>query len=155
MIKKNKLMDCTYQESVAYSKSFPFVEKTIKATSASQSTEISWAFFNKPDLLFEKVTCLLILFSILFSWILPLPILYTKFTQSIQHERDQKSFILFLLYNFLVELSRKQALLLFYILGKRSYTDVCVGGRETLHTKRKRKVRKLLWDRRGKRHEWF
>lgn len=30
-----------YLESVEYSKSFPFVEKTIKATSASHKTEIS------------------------------------------------------------------------------------------------------------------
>lgn len=57
----------SYQESVEYSKSLPLVEKTINATSASQSTEISWAFFNNPDLRFENVTCLLILFSILFS----------------------------------------------------------------------------------------
>lgn len=63
-----------YQESVAYSKSLPLEEKTIKATSASQSTEISLAFFNKPDLRLEKVTCLLILFSILFSCTRPLPI---------------------------------------------------------------------------------
>jgi len=46
----------------------------MRATSASQSTEISRAFFSKPDLLFEKETCLLILFSILFNSTLPLPI---------------------------------------------------------------------------------
>lgn len=68
-----------YLESVEYSKSLPFVEKTIKATSASQSTEISCAFLSSPDLLFEKVTCLLILFSILFSWTLPLPITLINF----------------------------------------------------------------------------
>jgi len=64
----------TYQGSLEYSKSLPLVEKIMRATSASQSTEISCAFFNKPDLLFEKVTCLLILFSILFNCTLPLPI---------------------------------------------------------------------------------
>lgn len=69
----------TYLESVEYSKSLPLVEKTIKATSASQSTEISCAFLSSPDLLFEKVTCLLILFSILFSWTLPLPMTLINF----------------------------------------------------------------------------
>lgn len=39
--KKEKKKRKTYQESVEYSKSFPFVEKTIRATSASQRTEIS------------------------------------------------------------------------------------------------------------------
>lgn len=48
----------------------------MRATSASQSTEISWAFLSKPDLLLENVTCLLILFSILFNCTLPLPIFY-------------------------------------------------------------------------------
>ena len=51
-----------------------FFTKTRKATSASQSTEISRAFLSKPDLLFENETCLLILFSILFNSTLPLPI---------------------------------------------------------------------------------
>lgn len=64
-------------DSVEYSKSFPFVEKTIRATSASHKTEISWAFFSNPDLLLEKVTCLLILFSIRFSCTLPLPIFFS------------------------------------------------------------------------------
>ena len=63
-----------YQESVEYSKSFPLWEKIITATSASHNTEISWAFFKKPALRLEKVTWRLILFSILFSWTLPLPI---------------------------------------------------------------------------------
>ena len=66
-----------YQGSLEYSKSLPLVEKTMRATSASQSTEISCAFFSKPDLLLEKVTCLLILFSILFNCTLPLPISLT------------------------------------------------------------------------------
>lgn len=65
---------CTYQESLEYWKSLPLVEKTMRATSASQRTEISCAFFSNPDLLFENVTCLLILFSILFNCTLPLPI---------------------------------------------------------------------------------
>ncbi|CAA6657337.1 unnamed protein product [Spirodela intermedia] len=50
----------------------------IRATSASQRTEISCAFFSSPDRRFEKVTCRLILFSILFSCTLPLPIPPTK-----------------------------------------------------------------------------
>ncbi|CAL1379107.1 unnamed protein product [Linum trigynum] len=67
--------EVNYQESVEYSKSFPLVEKTIRATSASHRTEISCAFFSRPDRRFENVTCLLILFSILCSCTLPLPIL--------------------------------------------------------------------------------
>ena len=62
-----------YQSSLEYSKSFPLWEKTITATSASHKTEISLAFFSNPVLLLEKVTCLLILFSMRFNWTLPLP----------------------------------------------------------------------------------
>lgn len=62
-----------YLESVEYSNSFPLWEKTIKATSASQRTEISWAFLSNPVLLLEKVTCLLILFSMRFNCTFPLP----------------------------------------------------------------------------------
>lgn len=89
-----------YHESVEYSKSLPLVEKTINATSASQSTEISCAFFNNPDLRFENVTCLLILFSILLSWTLPLPMktrmmkIQTRFTStkySKNRRRDKKT----------------------------------------------------------------
>jgi hypothetical protein len=57
-----------------YWKSLPRLEKMISATSASHSTQSSKAFFNNPLLLFENVTCLLILFSILSKTILPLPI---------------------------------------------------------------------------------
>lgn len=53
----------------------------MSATSASHKTEISCAFFNKPDLRLEKVTCLLILFSILFNCTLPLPILNSNHNQ--------------------------------------------------------------------------
>ena len=48
----------------------------MSATSASQRTESSQAFFKSPFLRFAKVTCLLILFSILFSSTLPLPIFF-------------------------------------------------------------------------------
>jgi len=51
------------------SKSFPLVENTIKATSASHSTEISWAFLSNPVRRFENVTCRLILFSIRGWWL--------------------------------------------------------------------------------------
>ena len=47
----------------------------MRATSASHRTESSYAFFNRPFLRLANVTCLLILFSILFSSTLPLPIL--------------------------------------------------------------------------------
>ena len=50
----------------------------MRATSASQSTESSYAFLRRPFLLLAKVTCLLILFSILFNSTLPLPIFSGK-----------------------------------------------------------------------------
>lgn len=46
----------TNLKSVEYSNSFPFVENTIKATSASQRTESSLAFLSNPDRRFENVT---------------------------------------------------------------------------------------------------
>lgn len=63
-----------YLEWVEYSNNFPLEEKTMRATWASQRTEISCAFFSNPVLRFENVTCLLILFSIRFNCTLPLPI---------------------------------------------------------------------------------
>ena len=57
------------------SESFPRLEKMIRATSASHSTESSKAFLSKPFLRFEKVTWRLILFSILSNTTLPLPML--------------------------------------------------------------------------------
>lgn len=56
------------------SQSLPPVEKIMRETSASQRTESSQAFLSKPLFLLEKVTCLVILFSILFTSTLPLPI---------------------------------------------------------------------------------
>lgn len=66
---------CIYLELLQNSYSFPLLEKMIRATSASHRTESSYAFFSSPFLRLAKVTCLLILFSILFSSTLPLPIL--------------------------------------------------------------------------------
>lgn len=60
---------------VQYSVSLPLLEKTISPICASQSTESSWVFFINPDRRFENVTCLLVLFSILFTSIFPLPII--------------------------------------------------------------------------------
>ncbi len=65
---------CSYLPELANSKSFPVLEKTISATSASHSTASSCAFFNKPPRLLENVTCLLVAFSIFFISIFPLPI---------------------------------------------------------------------------------
>lgn len=73
-----------------YSKSLPLVEKTIKATSASQRIEISCAFLSNPERRFENVTCLLILFSILFSWTLPLPMIGHRETQERKWEKINK-----------------------------------------------------------------
>ncbi|RWW56475.1 hypothetical protein BHE74_00036827 [Ensete ventricosum] len=60
----------------------------MRATSASQRTEISWAFFSSPDRRLEKVTWRLILFSIRFSCTLPLPISIDRSTQKRSSERD-------------------------------------------------------------------
>ena len=46
-------------------KSFPLLEKMMSPTSASHRTERSCAFFIKPPLRFENVTCLVVAFSIL------------------------------------------------------------------------------------------
>ena len=46
-------------------KSFPLLEKMMRPTSASHRTERSCAFFIKPPLRFENVTCLVVAFSIL------------------------------------------------------------------------------------------
>lgn len=69
---------CYYLELLQNSQSFPLLEKMMRATSASQSTESSYAFLRRPFLLLAKVTCLLILFSILFNSTLPLPIFSGK-----------------------------------------------------------------------------
>lgn len=65
-----------YLELLQNSNSFPLLEKMMRATSASHRTESSYAFFKTPPLLFANVTCLLIVFSILFSSTLPLPIFF-------------------------------------------------------------------------------
>lgn len=57
----------------------PEGERITRATSASQRTESSKAFFRSPFRRFENVTCLFMLFSILFSCTLPLPIFYPLF----------------------------------------------------------------------------
>ncbi|CAA6662934.1 unnamed protein product [Spirodela intermedia] len=59
----------------------------MRATSASHRTEISCAFFSSPDLRFEKVTCRLMLFSILLSCTFPLPILSPSPT--VEQEEDR------------------------------------------------------------------
>jgi hypothetical protein len=46
--------------------SFPVEEKTMSATSASHSTESSWAFLKRPRRRLENVTCLAAALSILF-----------------------------------------------------------------------------------------
>lgn len=50
------------------------LEKIITPTSASHKIASSFAFFSKPFLRFENVTCLLVELSILLITILPLPI---------------------------------------------------------------------------------
>lgn len=70
---RKKIIPKTYPE-LEYSQSFPVLEKTITATSASQRIASSRAFLSSPFRLLENVTCLLFAFSILFISILPLPI---------------------------------------------------------------------------------
>ncbi|CAA6664358.1 unnamed protein product [Spirodela intermedia] len=55
-------------------KSLPVEEKTITPISASQSMASSSAFLNRPLLRFEKVTCLVVVFSIFLILIFSLTI---------------------------------------------------------------------------------
>ena len=64
---------CTYLPCAAKSWSLPLSEKMSSATSASQSTASSRAFFASPRRRFEKVTCRLTLFSIRRTSTLPRP----------------------------------------------------------------------------------
>jgi len=61
----------------------------MSATSASQRTESSKAFLSSPFLLFEKVTCLLESFSILFIWAFPLTI-FVDFEENISNPSEKK-----------------------------------------------------------------
>ena len=54
---------------LAYWKSFPVSEKTMRPISASQRLESSKAFLKSPLLLFENVTCLAVVLSIFLIWI--------------------------------------------------------------------------------------
>ncbi|CAA7400940.1 unnamed protein product [Spirodela intermedia] len=56
------------------SESLPVEEKTITPISASQSMASSSAFLNRPLLRFEKVTCLVVVFSIFLILIFSLTI---------------------------------------------------------------------------------
>lgn len=62
----------SYQEQEENSKRRPAGEKTRSATSASQRTESSNAFLKRPPFLFENLTCLLVLSSILANLTFPL-----------------------------------------------------------------------------------
>jgi len=64
---------CTYLPCAAKSWSLPLSEKMSSATSASQSTASSRAFFASPRRRFEKVTCRLTMFSIRRTSTLPRP----------------------------------------------------------------------------------
>ena len=61
---------------LAYSQRRPRLEKTMRATSASQSTDNSQAFLSSPLRRLQKVTCRLVVFSIRLISILPLPIFF-------------------------------------------------------------------------------
>lgn len=58
-----------------YSYNLPVLETMIRPTSASHKIPNSFAFFKSPFLRLEKVTCLLVVLSILLITIFPLPIL--------------------------------------------------------------------------------
>ncbi|KAK8962398.1 hypothetical protein KSP40_PGU016679 [Platanthera guangdongensis] len=62
----------------------------MSATSASQRTESSCAFLSSPARLFENVTCRLILFSIRFSWTLPLPIDFRRRPRNPNPSSDER-----------------------------------------------------------------
>jgi len=61
-------------ESEQYWESFPVLEKMMRPIWASDSIDNSRVFFNNPVLLFENVTCLVVLFSIFLISILARPI---------------------------------------------------------------------------------
>ncbi|CAA6672781.1 unnamed protein product [Spirodela intermedia] len=62
-------------------------EKTITPTSASQSMASSSAFLNKPLLRFEKVTCLVVVFSIFLILIFSLAI--PSFSRDRDRDRER------------------------------------------------------------------
>lgn len=61
------------KDSVHHCHIFPVLEKMMIPICASQSTESSFVFLMRPPLLLEKVTCLVVVFSILFISIFPRP----------------------------------------------------------------------------------
>jgi len=61
----------------------------MSATSASQRTDNSKAFLSSPFLLLEKVTCLLVAFSILFIWVFPLTIIIPKKINKIKRKKER------------------------------------------------------------------
>lgn len=65
---------CVYLGPLQNSYSLPRLEKTMSATSASQSTESSYAFLRRPLRRLQKVTCLLVVFSMRLISVLPLPL---------------------------------------------------------------------------------
>jgi hypothetical protein len=69
-----KMRNFTYHDELQNSKRRPRVEKMMSATSASQSSETSYAFLSSPFRRLANVTCRLILFSIRFSSTFPRPI---------------------------------------------------------------------------------
>lgn len=68
-------MSTNLEEALEYSKSLPVLEKIMSPSSASQRTDNSWTFLSRPPLRLEKVTCLLVVFSILLISIFPRPML--------------------------------------------------------------------------------
>ncbi|RRT40049.1 hypothetical protein B296_00043861 [Ensete ventricosum] len=64
----------------------------MSATSASHSTDSSCAFFSSPQRRFAKLTCLFILFSILFSSTFPLPMpMYLRPYRSRNHHQPREN----------------------------------------------------------------
>lgn len=61
----------------------------ISATSASQRTDSSKAFLSSPFLRFEKVTCLLVAFSMRFIWVFPLTI-FSSQRQLLSQQQTKK-----------------------------------------------------------------
>lgn len=69
------VVNLNLKESVQYCHILPVLEKMMRPIWASQSTESSWVFFKSPARRFEKVTCLVVGFSILLIAIFPRPII--------------------------------------------------------------------------------
>lgn len=73
-----------------YSNIFPVLEKMMSPICAPHSTESSSAFLNRPVWRLEKVTCLVVWFSILSIAFFPRPIIALQPKKRSQKEKEKR-----------------------------------------------------------------